>query len=110
MPLKRNIYFKRREIEGRVISGDFGSKGKELVTTTWKSKIDIPKIMGFGRWYLRLQKMDMFWYPPGNDHISHQTKKGKNNIDSKVPAGRGYVIISRRVSIRQFSVGVLGIF
>ena len=29
------------------------------------------------------QKRDMFWYPPGNDHISHQTKKGKQNHRSQ---------------------------
>ena len=33
--------------------------------------------------------------PPGNDHISHPRKK--KIINSKVAAGRGYVIVPRRV-------------
>ena len=38
-------------------------------------------------------------YPLGNDHISHRLREVRNISDSKMPAGMGYVIVPRRVSI-----------
>ena len=39
-----------------------------------------------------------FLYPPGNDHISHQTGSSENHRLKFVPTGRGYVIVPSRIN------------
>ena len=99
MPLKRNIYFKRREIEGLVISGDFRSEGKELVTTTWNSKIDTKNIWGLEDGYSPTTKKGYVLVPSRQrSHIPpNQKRKAKSSI-SKVPAGRGYVSFQESIN------------
>ena len=83
MPLKRNIYFKRREIEGLVISCDFGSEGKEQVTTTWKSKIDT-KNYGVWKMVSPTTKKGYVLVPSRQrSHIPPNQKRKKNHRSQK---------------------------
>ena len=49
----------------------------------------------YNHWRLLFEWLDKCRYPLGNDHISHQTGKGKSS-SSKVANGIGDMLVSRR--------------
>ena len=51
----------------------------------------------------------MLVYPPGNDHISHQTEVGKS-IDSKVPPGMGDVSSQESTPVCLYNIHIRLVF